>query len=85
VALAVWCPKDIYIEEPMSLVQAYVAACRRHGVEVLESEPVVSAAMPGGRVAGVETTARSIADSELMENGVWQYAHYYDPVASEQG
>jgi glycine/D-amino acid oxidase-like deaminating enzyme len=70
--LAVWCPEDIYIEEPMSLVQAYVAACRRHGVEVLESEPVVSAAMPGGRVAGVETTARSIAAPVIVDAaGAW--------------
>jgi glycine/D-amino acid oxidase-like deaminating enzyme len=70
--LAVWCPEDIYVEEPMSLVQAYVAACRRHGVEVLESEPVVSAAMPGEGVAGVETTARSIAAPVVVDAaGAW--------------
>src|SRR5579859_6952257 len=37
---AVWCPQDIYIEEPSSLVQAYLAACRRHGAEIAEHEPV---------------------------------------------
>ena len=48
--LAIWCPEDIYIEEPMSLVRAYLAACRRHGVEVLESEPAVGVLVSGGRV-----------------------------------
>ena len=33
--LAVWCPEDIYIEEPMSLVRAYLAACAAHGVEAV--------------------------------------------------
>jgi len=58
--LAVWCPEDVYIEEPMSLVRACLAACRGHGVEVLESEAVLSLPVSGGRVTGVETTARSI-------------------------
>jgi glycine/D-amino acid oxidase-like deaminating enzyme len=68
----VWCPEDVYIEEPMSLVQAYLSACRAHGVEVLESEPVVSAVMSGGQVAGVETTARSIAAAVVVDAaGAW--------------
>src|SRR5262249_57579945 len=25
---ALWCPEDIYIEEPASLIAAYLAACR---------------------------------------------------------
>ena len=58
--LALWCPEDVYIEEPMSLIRAYLAACRGHGVEVLESEAVLSLPVSGGRVTGVETTARSI-------------------------
>ena len=58
--LALWCPEDIYIEEPMSLVRAYAAACRRRGVQILESEAVVGIPVSGGRVAGVETEARSI-------------------------
>src|SRR6516164_9733134 len=48
--LAVWCPEDIYIEEPMSLVRAYLAACAAHGVEVLESEAAVSLPAWRGRV-----------------------------------
>jgi glycine/D-amino acid oxidase-like deaminating enzyme len=70
--LALWCPEDIYIEEPMSLVQAYLAACRLHGVEVLESEAAVSVTMSAGRVAGVETTARSIAAPVTVDAaGAW--------------
>ena len=34
--------------------------CRRHGVEILESEAVVGIPFSGGRAAGVETEARSI-------------------------
>ncbi len=70
--LAVWCPEDVYIEEPMSLVQAYLAACRQHGVEVLESEPVTGVTMSAGRVAGVETTARSISCAAAVDAaGAW--------------
>jgi glycine/D-amino acid oxidase-like deaminating enzyme len=70
--LAVWCPEDIYIDEPMSLVQAYLSAGRRHSVEVLESESAVSVTMSGGRVAGVETTARSIAAPVVVDAaGAW--------------
>ena len=68
----VWCPEDVYIEEPMSLVQAYLSACRARGVEVLESEPAVSAVMSGGRVAGVETAGRSIAAPVVVDAaGAW--------------
>jgi len=70
--LAVWCPEDIYIEEPMSLVQAYLSACKRHGVEVLESEPAAGVTMSAGRVAGVETTSRSIAATVAVDAaGAW--------------
>jgi glycine/D-amino acid oxidase-like deaminating enzyme len=47
-----WCPEDIYIEEPVSLVDAYLAACRLHGVVVAEHEPVIGIPVTGGRVAG---------------------------------
>jgi glycine/D-amino acid oxidase-like deaminating enzyme len=70
--LSVWCPEDIYIEEPMSLVRAYLAACRNHGVEVLESEPVVGVPVAGRRVRGVETTGRSIAAVQVVDAaGAW--------------
>ncbi len=57
---AVWCPEDVYIEEPSSLVQAYLAACRLHGAVVAENEPVVGIPIVAGRVAGVQTKRRSI-------------------------
>ena len=71
--LALWCPEDIYIEEPISLVRAYAAACRRHGVEILESEAVVGIPFSGGRAAGVETDARSIdaAVAVVDAAGAW--------------
>jgi glycine/D-amino acid oxidase-like deaminating enzyme len=71
--LAVWCPEDIYVEEPMSLVRAYLAACRGHGVQVLESEAVLSLPVSGGRVAGVETTARSVTAGVAVVDaaGAW--------------
>jgi glycine/D-amino acid oxidase-like deaminating enzyme len=70
--LSVWCPEDIYVEEAMSLVRAYLAACRHHGVEVLESEPVVGVPVAGRQVRGVETTARSIAAAQVVDAaGAW--------------
>jgi len=57
---ALWCPEDIYIEEPASLVQAYLAACRRHGVEVAENEPVIGVPVTAGGVTGVETAERAV-------------------------
>jgi len=57
---ALWCPEDVYIEEPGSLVRAYAAACGRRGVEILESEAVTGIPFSGGRATGVETEARSI-------------------------
>jgi len=70
--LPVWCPEDIYIEEPMSLVQACLAACRNHGVDVLESEAVIGVPVTGRHVRGVETTARSIAAAHVVDAaGAW--------------
>jgi len=70
---ALWCPEDVYIEEPMGLVRSYLAACARHGVEVLESEAVLSLPVSGGRVTGVQTTARSVEASVAVVDaaGAW--------------
>ena len=38
----VWCPEDVYIEEPGALIDAYLAAARRAGVQVLADEPVTA-------------------------------------------
>jgi len=69
---ALWCPEDIYIEEPISLIQAYLAAGRLHGVELLESEAVTGVIVSGGRVTGVETTRQSIAAPVVVDAaGAW--------------
>jgi glycine/D-amino acid oxidase-like deaminating enzyme len=70
---ALWCPEDVYIEEPMSLVRAYSEACRRRGVEILESEAVTGIPFSGGRATGVETDARSIdaAVAVVDAAGAW--------------
>jgi glycine/D-amino acid oxidase-like deaminating enzyme len=65
--LVIWCPEDVYIEEPMSLVQAYLAACRLHGAEVLEYEAAVGVQVSGGRVTGIETTARRIGTAAVVD------------------
>ena len=51
---ALWCPEDVYIEEPASLVDAYLAACRLHGAVVTEHDPVVGIPVTNGHVTGVE-------------------------------
>jgi glycine/D-amino acid oxidase-like deaminating enzyme len=70
--LALWCPEDVYIAEPPRLIDAYAAACRLHGVAILEGEAVISIIRAGGHVTGVETTARSIAALAVVDAaGAW--------------
>jgi glycine/D-amino acid oxidase-like deaminating enzyme len=64
---ALWCPEDVYIEEPLSLVAASVAACRRHGAEVAENEPVTGILVDGGKVSGVETGRRVITAPVVVD------------------
>jgi glycine/D-amino acid oxidase-like deaminating enzyme len=64
---ALWCPEDVYIEEPLSLVRAYLDACLLRGAEVLENEPVVGISVTDGRVVGVETAGRSIAAPVVVD------------------
>ena len=69
---ALWCPEDVYIEEPISLVQAYAAACRRHGAEVAEDEPVVGIEVTGGQVRAVQTERRRITSGAVVDAaGAW--------------
>jgi glycine/D-amino acid oxidase-like deaminating enzyme len=71
-ALALWCPEDIYIEEPAALVRSYLGACELHGVQVLESEPVTGIVLSAGKVAGVETANRTIAAPTVVDAaGAW--------------
>lgn len=70
--LALWCPEDIYIEEPADLVRAYVAAARLHGAELLECERVTAITTSAGRVTGVETTRRTIGTKAVVDAaGAW--------------
>ena len=70
--LALWCPEDIYIDEPFSLVTAYAEASRLHGVELLEHEAVTGIITAGGAVAGVETTRRSVTAAAVVDAaGAW--------------
>ena len=62
-----WCPEDVYIEEPASLIQACLAACRRNGAVVAENEPVIGIPVTAGRAAGVETERRSIAAPVVVD------------------
>jgi glycine/D-amino acid oxidase-like deaminating enzyme len=69
---AVWCPDDVYIEEPSSLVSAYLAACELHGVQLLESEPVLAIRAPDGRVEGLETEQRTVEAPVVVDAaGAW--------------
>jgi glycine/D-amino acid oxidase-like deaminating enzyme len=69
---ALWCPEDVYIEEPPSLIQAYLAACQRHGAVVAENEPVTGITVTAGRVTGVETQQRSITAPVVVDaGGAW--------------
>jgi glycine/D-amino acid oxidase-like deaminating enzyme len=85
--LAVWCPEDIYIDEPGDLMQAYLSASRLHGVEILEAEPAVAVLASGGRVTGLETTSRHIRARTVVDAaGAWarqvgELARAWIPVA----
>ena len=69
---ALWCPEDIYIDEPAELVRAYLAASRLHGADVLEREQVLAITLSHGRVGGVETTQRSITAPVVVDAaGAW--------------
>ncbi|MGH3410016.1 MAG: NAD(P)/FAD-dependent oxidoreductase, partial [Streptosporangiaceae bacterium] len=65
--LALRCPEDCYIEEPMSLVTAMAAACRLLGVEVAEGEPAVEIGLRGGGQAEVRTPSRSIPAAAVVD------------------
>ena len=68
----VWCPEDVYIEEPGALIDAYLAAARRAGVQVLADEPVTAVTTSAGAVTGLQTAARYI-ETRVVVNaaGAW--------------
>jgi glycine/D-amino acid oxidase-like deaminating enzyme len=68
----VWCPEDVYIEEPGALIDAYLAAARRAGVRVLADEPVTAVTSSAGAITGVATAARSIETGVVVDAaGAW--------------
>jgi glycine/D-amino acid oxidase-like deaminating enzyme len=70
--LAIWCPEDAYIEEPSSLIEAYLTAGRRHGVELYDNEPAVAVLATAGRITGLDTTARRIDAGVVVDAaGAW--------------
>ncbi len=70
--VALWCPEDIYIAEPMDMVRAYALASLQHGAEIVEGEAVTAITFSAGRVAGVETTSRTIAAPVVVDAaGAW--------------
>ncbi|MGN6792707.1 MAG: NAD(P)/FAD-dependent oxidoreductase [Streptosporangiaceae bacterium] len=69
---ALWCPEDVYIAEPMDLINAYRAAAVLRGVELLEHEAVTAITLSGRKVGGVETSRRSISTSAVVDAaGAW--------------
>jgi glycine/D-amino acid oxidase-like deaminating enzyme len=69
---ALWCPEDAYIEEPLSLIRAYAAACARHGAEIAENEPVTGIEVTAGRVTAVQTPRRTITARAVVDAaGAW--------------
>ncbi len=68
----IWCPEDVYIEEPAALTGAYLAACQRLGVLVLGGEAVTAVLTAGGRVTGLRTGQREVeADVVVDAAGAW--------------
>ena len=69
---ALWCPEDVYVEEPADLVRAYLDACRKHGAEVLEHEEVTAVTLTGRAVTGVRTARRSVSAPVVVDAaGAW--------------
>ncbi|HEX3389401.1 MAG TPA: FAD-dependent oxidoreductase [Streptosporangiaceae bacterium] len=68
----VWCPEDVYIEEPGALIDAYLDAARRAGVQVLADEPVTAVTVSGGAITGWRTAARQIETKVVVDAaGAW--------------
>ncbi len=65
-------PGDIYIEEPSSLLQAYLEAGRRQGVTVAAAAAVTAVRARGGEVVGVVTTRGEIRTPIVVNaGGAW--------------
>lgn len=83
---AAYIPGDAYIEEPFSLIEAYLAAGERLGLEVIEHTPVTGIRLRNGEVEGVVTSAGEIATPVVVDaagawaRGVGEFAEIQVPV-----
>jgi glycine/D-amino acid oxidase-like deaminating enzyme len=69
---ACYTPQDVYIEEPLSLLQAYRRAGERRGMQVIGNTPVTGIRLRGGEVAGVMTPQGEIDTSIVVDTaGAW--------------
>jgi sarcosine oxidase subunit beta len=69
---AVYSPQDGYAD-PHTVVQAYAARAREHGVKILEQTEVTGIRLRGDRVVGVDTTSGPI-DTRLVINAAGPWA-----------
>lgn len=68
-----WCPEDIYIDEPSTLIDAYVQACLAGGVELIADAEVLGIEVSAsGGVSGVHGSFGSIrTDTVVDAAGGW--------------
>ena len=68
-----WCPEDVYIEEPMALVDALVEACRSHGVVLVTGAEVTGIEVgANGRVRAVHGSFGSAGSGAVVDAaGAW--------------
>jgi glycine/D-amino acid oxidase-like deaminating enzyme len=80
-------PGDIYVEEPISLVEAYLEAGRRAGVTALSNTRVTGIQLRDGRVSAVTTERGEIRTPLVVDAaGAWsravaELASVWNPVA----
>ncbi len=69
---ACYIPGDIYVEEPASLLAAYIEAGQRLGVAVLGHAPVTGLRVSQGRVEGVVTPRGEVRTEVVVDAaGAW--------------
>ncbi|MGH2614694.1 MAG: NAD(P)/FAD-dependent oxidoreductase [Thermomicrobiales bacterium] len=72
---AYFVPGDIYIEEPKSLLEAYVTAIEQLGSHVIGEAPVTGITLETGEVTGVSTPRGDIATPLVVDAaGAWARA-----------
>jgi len=72
---ACYTPGDVYVEEPSSLLEAYLEACRRQGVTLVPDTPVTGIQVNRGHVEGVVTRGGEIRTPIVVDAaGAWSRA-----------